>query len=244
MGSSLSNSIIFIGTGNYINFLPNYYASMKSHFLRGEDNRFHVFTDNVEYANWPNDMQVYKIDHMQWPFITLLRFNFIHNAIDEICKSENCVFADADLLWMKDTTESDLFRNKKYFGVQHPGFVFEPHKATFERNEASTAHVTMNDDLTTYWQGCLWGAKSQEFANMINILKQQVETDVNNNIVALWHDESHLNRFFINVKNEVNTLHPGYATPERWDHIKEKFSTVALHLHKSMQEFPRFEGIK
>ena len=239
----MKTSIVFIGTGKYINFLPNYYSSMKNYFLKNSEKTFHIFTDQVNYANWPNDIKLYKVDHMQWPFITLLRFNFINSFIDEIAQSENCVFADADLLWQKEVSEKDLFNDKKYFGVQHPGFVFSPEKATFETNTESKAAVLPIDDTSTYWQGCLWGAKSNEFRQMIKTLNENVNEDLKNKIVARWHDESHLNRFFINNKKDVNTLHPGYATPEMWDNIKEAYPTIALHLHKTMENFPRFEGI-
>lgn len=216
---------------------------MKLNFLKETELNFHVFTDNIEFANWPSDTNIYKIQHAQWPFITLLRFRFINQFIDKIAKSENCIFADADLLWSSNTTVQDLFNNQKYFGVQHPGFVFEPYKATFETNPESKACVSNKDDLRTYWQGCLWGAKSEEFSKMIKKLDDNVNIDLSNGIVAIWHDESHLNRFLIDVKQDVNTLHPGYATPENWQHIKDMFPTVALHLHKTMEDFPRFEGL-
>ena len=243
MGDNLKTSIVFIGTGKYINFLPNYYSAMKTHFLSETELRFHVFTDQVQYANWPDDVNVYQIEHLQWPFITLLRFKFMNHFMEEIAKSENCVFADADLLWQNKTTVEELYGGRKHFGVQHPGFVFEPHKATFEKNPESRAHVTTADDLGTYWQGCLWGAKSEEFSKMVSRLDEQVDSDLKKQIVAIWHDESHLNRYLIDVKGEVNTLHPGYATPEQWQHIRDTFPTVALHLHKTMEEFPRFEGL-
>ena len=240
----MNTSIVFIGTGKYVSFFPNYYHAMKTHFLTETDLSFHIFTDQTQYANWPDDCSIHQIEHKKWPFITLLRFKFMNQFMDEIAKSENCVFADADLLWLSKTTEQELFEGKKYFGVHHPGFYFEPHTATFEKNPASLAHVTTKDDLTTYWQGCLWGAKSEEFSKMVSIMERNVDRDLENNVVAIWHDESHLNRYLIDVKYDVNTLHPGYATPEKIQNIRESFPSVAVHLYKNKEDFPRFEGTK
>jgi hypothetical protein len=78
---------------------------------------------------------------------------------------------------------------------------------------------------------------------MVRCLSENVDADLEKKVVAIWHDESHLNRYFIDKKSDVNTLHPGFATPENWEIIKKAFPTKALHLHKTMEDFPRFEGL-
>ena len=240
----MSTSIIFIGTNRYIDFFPTYYASIKKNLIFDDEIKFHVFTDKIEFCIWPNDVKVYQIEHKHWPFITLLRYSFINKFIEEICKSRNCIFVDADMVWKTSTNEYDLFRDKRHFGVQHPGFVFNPAIATFERNIKSKAYVSCADDTSVYWQGCLWGAKSEEFYKMIKTLDFNVDLDLKNQIVATWHDESHLNRYFIDFKSDVNTLHPGYATPENYHDLIRSFPTIAVHLDKSMSDFPRFPGVK
>ena len=240
----MKTSIVFIGTDKYLNFLPAYYQSIKDNLSENNELIFHIFTDRINAAAWPSDMKIYQINHMKWPFVTLMRYKIMNCALDYITDADFCVFADADLLWKEKTNVLDLFNTKPYFGVQHPGFVFQPENATFETNKSSLAYVGENEDKSTYWQGCLWGANSDSFKKIISHLNENVDLDLNNNIVARWHDESHLNRFFINHKNNVNTLHPGYATPEHWENIKKHFPTKAVHLHKPLEQFERFEGIK
>ena len=48
---------------------------------------------------------------------------------------------------------------------------------------------------------------------MMKELKKRVDTDYSNDIIALWHDESHLNKFFSENKDRVNDLSPDYAFP-------------------------------
>ena len=53
---------------------------------------------------------------------------------------------------------------------------------------------------------------------MINKLTQNVETDEKNGIMAIWHDESHLNKYINEIKGtKINILNPGYCYPENWN---------------------------
>jgi hypothetical protein len=44
-------------------------------------------------------------------------------------------------------------------------------------------------------------------------LKNNVDIDSENNIVALWHDESHLNKYILD-RNDLTILSPAYCYPE------------------------------
>jgi len=139
----------------------------------------------------------------------------------------------------RQITEEEFFcHDKPLYGVQHPGFVGSV--GTFEVNPVSTSCVDMkNEDVSTYWQGCFWGGDFDAIIEMCNELKHNVRKDLEKNFIARWHDESHLNRYFITHKERVHTYDSGYAYPERWDIPFEK---KIIHVYKEQSEFPRFEG--
>ena len=227
-------AITFIGTNRYLDFLPKYYESIKENFLPNTEKVFLVFTDGD--GDFPDDVKVFKQEHLDWPYITLKRFEIIKKARQEIEDCDWLVFLDADTRVVDKVTEEEFFSDKPYFGVHHPchALKMQPHTeypGAFETNTNSRAGVTEEDDTSMYYQGCLWGGRVPEVLDMIEELDSRVEEDLSNDIVAVWHDESQLNKFYSEVKEDVHLLGPQYAYPEVFqDHCN--FEPKIVHLAK------------
>ena len=65
---------------------------------------------------------------------------------------------------------------------------------SWESNASSSAFVTRKS-RTQYFCGGTWFGKRGSILDLLNILSKQVESDLQNNLIANWHDESHLNRW-------------------------------------------------
>ena len=210
-------AITFIGTNRYLDFLPKYYESIKENFLPNTEKVFLVFTDGD--GDFPDDVKVFKQEHLDWPYITLKRFEIIKKARKEIEDCDWLVFLDADTLVVDNIVEEEFFSDKPYFGVHHPchALGMPPHTeypGAFETDTNSRAGVTEEDDTSMYYQGCLWGGRVPEVLDMIEELDSRVEEDLSNDVIAVWHDESQLNKFYSEVKEDVHLLGPEYAYPE------------------------------
>lgn len=233
-------AIVFIGTNKYLNFLPKYYENIKEYFLPNSEKTFLVFTDGE--GDFPEDVKVYPQEHLDWPYITLKRFEIIQKAREEIIKNDWFVFIDADALVVDKITEEEFFDDtKSFFGVHHPCHFLQmpPHAeypGAFETNSLSLSHIDENDDLSVYYQGCLWGGKVPDILKMIEELDSRVNTDLKNNVIALWHDESHINKFFIEQSEHVNVLGPEYAYPEVFSEYCN-FSKKIVHLSKDNSKY-------
>ena len=233
-------AIVFIGTNKYLDFLPKYYENIEKYFLPNTEKIILAFTDG-ELDETPDNLRVYKQEHLDWPYITLKRFSIINKARQTIEGCSHLVFIDADALVVADVTEEEFFTDKPYFGVHHPchALGMPPHTeypGAFETDTNSRAHVTPEDDTSMYWQGCLWGGKVPEVLDMIDELDDRVEEDLSNEVIAKWHDESQLNRFYIENKDEVHTLGPEYAYPEVFDQYCN-FEPKIVHLAKENSKY-------
>ena len=116
----------------------------------------------------------------------------------------------------------------------------EPHTqapGAYEQNPKSEAYVDTSNGLPpVYWQGCLWGGKVPNVCAMIDELEARVNRDLENNIVALWHDESKINRYFLERITDVHTLGSEYAFPEVFKNSCT-FERKIVHLAKDNSEY-------
>ena len=234
-------AICFIGTGKYLNFLPKYYQHIQEYFLPNSEKTFLVFTDG-ELNVLPSNVIPYYQDHLSWPFITLNRFEFIKRAESEIKKNDWFIFIDADALVVDDIKEEEFFdESKPFFGVHHPCHFLKmnPHTqfpGALETNPESNAYVKEFKDFPVYFQGCLWGGKVPEVIDMVKELDRRTKEDLSKDIVAVWHDESHLNKFYIDNFESVNILGPEFAYPEVFSGYCE-FEPRIIHLAKDNSKY-------
>lgn len=214
-------AIIFIGTGQYLNFLPNYWSKIEENFLPETEKHFFVFTDgDIDKDETPDNVTVCPIPHRDWPFITLLRFNNIQSIKEDLSDYDQLVFLDADTLVVDTITEEEFLSDKDFFGVHHPCHYLNmpPHNqlpGSFETNRKSQAFLDVQKyKPEVYYQGCLWGGKIPEVFELVDTIVKRTDIDVDEETIPVWHDESHLNKFLIENQERVHTLGPQFAYPE------------------------------
>ena len=212
-------AVVFIGTDKYLDFLPKWYESCEEYLLPDVEKKYLVFT-NGEIPEPPENVIVYQQEHLEWPYITLYRFKMIMQSFDDIKDCDYLLFLDADMRVVDKVTTEDLIDDtKKYIGVHHPCHYLgmEPHNkapGAFEVRPVSRAAVTEDELMDVYYQGCLWGGKLPHVLDMVKELDSRTDEDHDKDIIAQWHDESHLNKFYIEHRDEVHTVSPSCAYPE------------------------------
>jgi hypothetical protein len=209
----MSVAIVFIGTNKYLNFFPKYYESCEEKLFPGLRKQYFIFTDGeIVGDELPEHISVVKIPHKEWPAITLERFHTILMAQSDLEEYDWLLFLDADMVVNKVIQPEEILdTDKDFIAVHHPCH-YNTGTGTFERRPDSEACVT--GDQLSYYQGCLWGGKIESVIPMMRVLRDRVDKDYENDIIALWHDESHLNKFFVENIDRVNALSPDYAFPE------------------------------
>jgi len=80
-----------------------------------------------------------------------------------------------------------------------------------------------------YICGGVNGGKSQEFLAVIEELKKRIDEDRKQGIIAIYHDESHINKYAYENPG-YKLLPPSYCYPEGW---KMPFKKNIMVLEKS-----------
>ncbi len=218
-------AILYICTGAYKIFWKLFYYSFHKRFMRNSNVQYYVFTDatDLEY-NDNEDVHLIEIEAEKWPYGTLKRFHYFLMIEDEIRKYDYCFFFNANMLCTENIDETELLPEMNdILVVEHPGFYelcmekgvkAACHDFTFERDERSNAHIPYGREKV-YVFGAINGGKANAYMDMSAELARSIDDDLSRGIIAIYHDESHLNRFIIDHTNYC-LKSPAYAYPDGW----------------------------
>ena len=220
MSQSKSIGILYICTGNYYLFWESFYESFEKYFLPDTIKNYYIFTDKPENITHSEaeHVKVYYIDSLPWPLITLLKFHCFKRFESEFINNDYLMFVNANLVCREVVHEEEFLPgdNQELSCVSHPGLYNK--KACwcpYERNRKSRAYVPYNID-GQYVCGGIICSQADKFMKMSEILASRINEDFSNRIIALWHDESHFNRYVVEHSN-VKILSPSFAAyPEGW----------------------------
>jgi len=211
-------AILYICTGAYAEFWTTFHTSSEKYFATDYQKHYFVFTD-AETIRPASYVEVIAQDSLGWPFNTLYRFRMFLR-VDKLLRSfDKVVFFNANCEFKSDVSMLEFFGDDKdLVACTHPGFYDkDPNHFTFERRPASTAYVRNG---VRYFQGALIGGAADIFLQACATLHRNIETDLEEGLMAVWHDESHwnayLNTHYCAAANRLHVLSPAFLYPEDW----------------------------
>jgi hypothetical protein len=177
-----------------------------------------------------------KISHEPWPFPTLKRFEYIVENSEQI-NALNVLYIDADMLfhdYFDFSHFTQILEREELILVQHPGY-YRPRGykrlrfyltnplqflrdfllilkhgslGSWETNVDSSAFVERSH-RKVYFCGGIWMGQTRVILEMSEQLSRNINSDLQENVIAIFHDESHLNRYA--VEKNPTKLNPSYC---------------------------------
>ena len=152
-----------------------------------------------------NSNRVHKIyqETLGWPHNTLMRFNMFKRIEKELENFDYIFFLNANMLFVDYVGEEILPETEGLLVARHPAFYDkEVDEFPYDRNEKSLAYIPYGEG-EVYVQGAFNGGRSADFLKLINELDRNTNLDLENDVIALWHDESQLNRYIIDKEYKL-----------------------------------------
>jgi hypothetical protein len=208
-----------IATNNYTVFLDGIIESARNLFVNDCELIFIVYTNSNQEFDSP-DIKKIHIDNEHWPMPTLKRFHYFLSAKKEILESDFSFYIDVDSIFRRPLALSSIIgKDRGLIGTLHPGFVlietWNP-LGTPETNPRSRAFIESGKNKH-YFCGGFFGADSKSFIEMSEKISKNIELDLGDGIIAIWHDESHLNKYFMDNPPD-SILGVGFSCPSEYEY--------------------------
>jgi len=177
-------ALILICTGEkYWKYIPIAVGTAKKYFPAD----ILLFTDDP--TNHGVAKQVY-CQHEGWPNVTLHRYKMMLTQREWLSQYDYMYYMDVDSEIVNPITD-DIYAD---------GIVVTlcPHyvgtSGTPDTNPASTAYLP-HHRVKQYVGGSFQGGRTKEYLEMCEVLDRNIDADAARGVLAIWHDESHLNRY-------------------------------------------------
>lgn len=167
-----------------------------------------------------------------WPDATLYRYHVILEQ-QELLEYDYLFLVDADMRLEAPVGPEIL---SPLTATRHPGYTTaQRHQVPYERRAESAACVPP-DRGSIYYAGGFVGGRRDLFLELAATIAGTIDSDDQTGLVALWHDESHLNRALIDSPPFLS-LTPSYCYPDDDSHYlgswRDDYSRRLVALDKS-----------
>lgn len=210
MRKNIDVGILYICTGEYNQFWKDFYISCEKYFMPDINKKYFVFTDkeNIEFKN-KNNIHLIKIENEDFPEVSLKKFLYFYKNKEVFQNTDYLIYLNSNLVLRKKISSKDILPEGREKLVCFAWSTTEKH--TNERRKDSRAYMPKENKY--YFRGGLMGGTTKDFLKVSKKLSDNIEEDRRNNIIALWHDESHWNRELL-FRNDYKIMPIDIILPE------------------------------
>ncbi len=225
--------ILVIALGRYTEFWHELYESCEKYFLPKWEKEYYVFTDasDLKYRNKKNVHPIYQ-KKLGWPFDTMMRFEMFLSQKEHLKKLDYLYFLNINLICIKPIGDEILptSYNDGLMVCTHAGYYTKPIETyPYERNPNCKAYVPMGEGKH-YAPGGFNGGTSAAFLALSEECSKNVRIDLQNRIIAQWHDESHLNKYILDKNPLIMPINYMYPKGVDWLEDSEYSKDIKMYL--------------
>jgi hypothetical protein len=253
----LKVSVFSVATNVYFDYWLKMYETANKNLFPDTELTFHLFSNIKPSIHQRDligsNVVIHEIVDLRWPEATLKRYELIVKNFPQV-EADVLVYLDADMLINQVIELSTIYdaHTDSVVLVRHPGYwrpSFHEDRTFYFRH----LDLAVKDSLTwmrfggigawecyqksqafvarsmrkRYYCGGFWLGKKTSIIDLAELMSQRVEVDSRNKITAIWHDESHLNKWA--TSNSFRSLDSSYCFAEGYknlDNLPQRITAV------------------
>ncbi|KAJ3602128.1 hypothetical protein NHX12_029887 [Muraenolepis orangiensis] len=213
-----SVALTVFAVGRYLDaYLGAFLNSAEQHFMVGLPVKYYIFTDLPEKVpslqlGPQRSLEVIRVQgHSRWQDISMTRMKTIADTIESDIRHHSthvfCMDVDQVFAWRfgsEALSDSVALLHAYYYNSPKEMF-------TYDRNPKSCAFMLTGD---FYYHAAVFGGSCTSVKAIAEACYRGILQDKDSGVEALWHDESHLNKYFW-LHRPSKVLSPEYC----WDPV-------------------------
>lgn len=228
-------AVTLIATNKYRQFVQPLLEGIEKNFLRNHKVDVHLFTNELFPTLDIGRITViqHTIPAYRFPEATLLRYRIFSDHKEYLKNYDFLFYSDVDME-ICDEVGNEILQGD-VVAVRHPGFYYNNGWGSGGNDPKSKSYIS-EEFHKKYWAGGFQGAQADKYLQICELLAAGIDQDSNNNIMAIYHDETFFN-WFLNYGISVHfpewkliELLPSYCMPpslhqrQMWqiDHLPAK----------------------
>lgn len=192
-------ALVYICTGKYNQFFEGFYHSSEQYFFKDiAQKQYFVFTDDMNLSA-ENNVTLIEKKCEGFPLDSLMRFNMFLSISAELLEYDYIYFFNSNMLFVEPVGKEILpDKEGEIVFVLNGGYYNKtPLRYPYERNKDSKAFIPFKfKNKYRYVIGGLNGARAKDYLLFCKACYNNIMEDYKNGIMAIYHDESHINRYF------------------------------------------------
>lgn len=220
--------ILYVAIGKYKIFFEKFYEGCEKYLFPGTHKTYYIFTDSKSalLKQGKENVVILNVNNFGWPGNTLFRYHMFLDHWDSIKNNDFLLFLNANTCVIKTVHIEELIptNGKRIVVACHPYYygIHNLFELPFETRPESSSYVSDFERRYNYVGGGFIGAYTEDFLNVSKHIVNNIDIDLKNNITALWHDESHFNKYINEHESKVLFKDPVYFYPSEIDFLEEE----------------------
>ena len=218
-------AVLYIATGKYVRLWPGFLESAEKYLLKSCKVEYFVFTDVDHLAEEKDNPRIHRI--FQEPMLGRTRhccgLKFFLKAEEQLKAFDYIYFFNANCEFKQPITEEMLLprpeKHEHMVFVLHPAFYWRyNYEFTYDHNPRCKAYIPMGLGRD-YVCGGINGGERDAYLKFCHTLQKRIRQDKDRGIIALWHDESHIN-WYAFTHPHYRLLDASFCFFPGWDTVK------------------------